>query len=59
MLEEKEVVTKAKKGGKEKSRVTINKLKLDKETTKELIGSQQKRIKGGAPPSREGLIKCN
>ena len=58
-MKEKEMVTKAKKGGKEKSRVIINKLKLDKETIKELTGSQQKRIKGGAPPSREGLIKCN
>lgn len=52
------MVTKSKKqtaGEKEqkKSRVKVGKLKLNKETVKDLTGSDEKKVKGGMlPPTR-------
>lgn len=47
------------KQDKEKSRA--KKLKLNKQTVKDLdtAGSRAEKIKGGATPSREGVIRCN
>ncbi len=42
------MVTKPKKaGGTKKGRVKVGKLKLNKETVKDLSASQQKQVKGG------------
>ncbi len=42
------MVTKSKKTGAKKGRVKVGKLKLNKETVKDLTGSEGKKIKGGA-----------
>lgn len=46
------MVTKAKKdaGGEKHSRVRVGKLKLNKETVKDLGGEEAKQIKGGQKP---------
>ena len=41
------MVTKSKKTGTKKGRVKVGKLKLNKETVKDLTGGEGKRIKGG------------
>ncbi len=41
------MVTKSKKAGAKKGRIKVGKLKLNKETIKDLSGSEGKRIKGG------------
>jgi hypothetical protein len=41
------MVTKSKKTGAKKGRVKVGRLKLNKETVKDLIGSEGKKIKGG------------
>jgi hypothetical protein len=41
------LVTKSKKAGTKKGRVKVGKLKLNKETVKDLTGGEGKRIKGG------------
>ena len=41
------MVTKS-KAGKKKSKVNISKLKVNKETVKDLTGNQKKNVRGGA-----------
>lgn len=42
------VVNKSKQSSEKKDRVKVGKLKLNKETVKNLTGSQERKIKGGA-----------
>jgi hypothetical protein len=44
------MVTRSKKAGAKKSRVRVGKLKLNKETVKNLSGNQQRDVKGGLRP---------
>ncbi len=44
------MVTRSKKAGAKKGRVKVGKLKLNKETVKDLSGDRQKKIKGGFLP---------
>lgn len=44
------MVTKS-KAGQKKSKVKVGKLKLNKETVKDLTGKEKKQIKGGANPT--------
>ncbi len=40
-------------------RVKVGKLKLDRETVKNLTGAERKEIKGGARPRNTHLYVCN
>ncbi len=51
------MVTKSKTGGK-KGKVTIGKLKLNRETVKDLTGGEERQIKGGAKPRPETEVSC-
>lgn len=48
------MVTRAKNTGAKKGKVKVGKLKLNKETVKDLTSSERKQIKGGGIKSRNG-----
>jgi hypothetical protein len=55
------MVTKSKAAGKEqkKSRVKVGKLKLNKETVRDLSGKEAKAIKGGRPKPIPRTAGCS
>jgi hypothetical protein len=53
------MVTKSKASKKQKSRVKVGKLKLNKETIKDLSGKEAKGIKGGRPKPIPRTAGCS
>jgi hypothetical protein len=53
------MVTKSKKqtAGEKRGRVKVGKLKLNKETVKDLSASEVKKIRGGAKPVSISIVK--
>ena len=53
------MVTKSKSAGAmKKGKVKVGKLKLNRETVKDLTGSKKKQIKGGAKPPSFPVLCC-